>query len=76
MSPFEIRLDLLKMAENNLVQKYHMEKDAIQQNWLADCENMRAKGEDTRPCPELPNFPTEIEIIAKAKVLNQFVSNS
>ena len=53
-TPFEIRLELLKMAKEMLEQEFFVK--SVHDKTLA--------------------FPTETEVIAKAKALNDFVSKS
>lgn len=75
LSPFEIRLELLKMAKDILMDDYYSNKDRISQDWSIKCESARLKGEFPPEHPALPTIPTEQEIIAKAQALNGFVSN-
>ena len=75
MTPFEIRLDLLKMSREMLETEYHSGKDKIKDEWQMQVSKAM---EDKRPLPvhpELPSFPSETSIIEKAKLLNSFVSN-
>lgn len=53
-TPFEIRLELLKMA-----------KEMLEQEFFAKHEHDKTLA-----------FPTDAEVIAKAKALNDFVSKS
>jgi hypothetical protein len=54
MSPFEIRLELLKMA-----------KEMLEQEFFVKFEHDKTTA-----------FPSEAEVIAKAKTLNDFVSKA
>ncbi len=75
MTPFEIRLDLLKMSREMLETEYHTAKDKIRDEWQMQVGRAM---EDKLPLPvhpELPSFPSETSIITKAKLLNSFVSN-
>lgn len=82
-TPFEIRLDLLHMAENLLVQKYHMERDNLLQSWNAQVDQNKGSTAVTSgwtnpqlpSFPDMPSFPTSAEIIKKAKELNEFISD-
>lgn len=77
MTPFELRLQLLNMAKDLLVEDYHGNKNADEQAFHAKMEIYR-ESRSTRDKPEFPKppaFPTEQEIIAKAKILNDFISN-
>lgn len=74
-TPFEIRLELLKMAKEMLEQDYHTHKDMLRQMW--EIEVVRAN-ETNAPIPSspiIPPFPTAFEVIEKARTLNAFVSN-
>ena len=75
MTPFEIRLDLLKMARDMLYDEYNAQRDRIQSEWHVQCESAKAKGETPPLHPALPQTPSETEIISKAQTLNCFVSN-
>ena len=75
MTPFEIRLELLKMARDMLYDSYNAERDRISQGWHMQCESAKSKGETPPEHPSLPLIPSETDIIAKATTLNAFVSN-
>ena len=75
MTPFEIRLELLKMARDMLYDSYNADRDRLQQDWHMQCETARSKGETPPPHPALPTIPSEQDIINKAMTLNGFVSN-
>jgi hypothetical protein len=75
MTPFEIRLELLKMARDMLYDDYHAQSQRIQSEWHVKCETARAKGEVPPEHPVLPAIPSESDIITKAATLNGFVSN-
>ena len=74
MTPFEIRLELLKMAKDMLEQEYHGKREKLANEWNVQVENARHAGTPAPVYPELPAFPTEAEIIKKATELNGFVS--
>ena len=74
MTPFEIRLELLKMARDMLYDEYNGQRDRISQNW--NCESAKSKGENPPEHPGLPSIPSEADIISKAQTLNGFVSNN
>ena len=75
MTPFEIRLELLKMARDMLYDSYNAERDRLSQDWHIKCDTAKAKGEVPPEHPALPLIPTEQDIISKAQTLNGFVSN-
>jgi hypothetical protein len=75
MTPFEIRLELLKMAQGMLSDDYYGKREQISNDWSTKCDTSRNKGEDPPDHPGFPPYPSETDIITKAQVLNGFVSN-
>lgn len=75
MTPFEIRLDLLKLAKEILEQDYFAKREVANNNWQVTTENARLAGTSVPAQPDYPPYPSETEIIAKAASLNGFVSN-
>jgi hypothetical protein len=76
MTPYEIRLELLKMAKDMLTDDYHGKRDALQQQWHTQVDAAKIAGTQSPDYPALPAFPTEDEIVKKAEALNQFVSQT
>ena len=79
---YMIRLDLLKMAKEMLEQDWHAQRDILNQQWQHEVELAKVKAqakdslvESIPPAPALKAFPTEAEIIAKARTLNDFISS-
>ena len=75
LTPFEIRLELLKMAKDMLNDDYYGKREVISNSWHAQLEVAKINGGVLPEHPGFPSFPSETEIIAKAQVLNGFVSN-
>jgi hypothetical protein len=75
LTPFEIRLELLKMAKDMLSDDYYGKREAISNEWSTRVEIAKINGGEMPVHPGFPSFPSETEIIAKAQVLNGFVSN-
>jgi hypothetical protein len=75
LTPFEIRLELLKMAKELLLEEYHSNKDRLQQEWHVKVETSKLNGQPIPDHPPYPTYPTETDIITKAQSLNGFVSN-
>ena len=75
MTPFEIRLELLKMAQSMLESDYYGKREIIANQYASECDASKLRGEDPPKHPGYPPFPSEQEIIAKAQTLNTFVSN-
>ena len=74
LTPFEIRLELLKMAKEMLSEEFYSKRDRDSQDWAIKVENARHAGATPPEHPSLPNYPSEADIIAKATTLNGFVS--
>ena len=74
MTPFEIRLELLKMAQSMLEQDYYGKREVIANQYATDCDDAKVQGKTPPTHPGFPAYPSEAEVIAKAQVLNGFVS--
>jgi hypothetical protein len=75
LTPFEIRLELLKMAKDMLTEDYYGKREVINNDWQTKIESAKINGGVLPDHPGFPLYPTEAEIIAKAQQLNGFVSN-
>jgi len=75
MTPYEIRLELLKMAQG-LVSDYSYTRSAKLEQWHTQVEAAKIAGLESPDIPELPPFPTETDIVKKAEALNLFVSQT
>jgi len=75
LTPFEIRLELLKMAKDMLNDDYYGKREVISNSWHAKLEIAKINGGELPEHPGFPTYPSEAEIISKAQVLNGFVSN-
>lgn len=78
---YEIRLELLKMAKEMLEQDWHAQREAVMTDYNTKvsfahmaAENSAFKTADVPATPMFKPFPTEAEIIAKARVLNEFIN--
>jgi hypothetical protein len=76
LTPFEIRLELLKMAKELLMENYYSEKDRLINDWNVKVDVAKLNGQPVPDHPAFPTYPSEAEIIAKAQTLNGFVSNT
>jgi hypothetical protein len=74
LTPFEIRLELLKMSKDMLVEEYFGKKEQITNDWQIKVENARHAGIVPPEHPQIPAYPSEIDVIKKAQELNGFVS--
>jgi hypothetical protein len=73
-NPYMLRLEMLKMAQDALATEYHTKCDIVRTDWNNQVA-LAHEGHSTVPTtPELPPIYTMEEIVAKAKVLNDFVS--
>jgi hypothetical protein len=75
LTPFEIRLELLKMAKELLLEEYHSNKDRLTNEWHVKVESAKLNGQAIPEHPAFPTYPSESDIITKAQSLNGFVSN-
>lgn len=78
---YMVRLELLKMAKEMLEQDWHAHRDMIRAQWEQEVNlvQIRANAADALvesipTSPTLRPFPTEAEIISKARTLNDFIS--
>jgi|688.fasta_scaffold466536_1 hypothetical protein len=69
-TPYEIRLDLLKLAAEILQVPVHEKRGTLINEWHCVKEQ-----NPSTPHPTLPDFPSTNDIIAEAEKLNKFVSN-
>lgn len=76
MTPYEIRLELLKMAQQLLIDDFYSKKEVIVNEWNTKVEMAKISGLESPPHPALPAFPNEEEIVKKAESLNLFVSQT
>jgi hypothetical protein len=74
LTPFEIRLELLKMAKEMLEQDYYGNREKVSNEYAAKCDFAKSNGQPIPDHPGFPAFPNESEVIAKAIQLNGFVS--
>ena len=75
LTPFEIRLQLLQMSKDLLLEEYRSNKDRLTNEWNVKVESAKLNGQAIPEHPSFPTYPTEIDIITKAATLNGFVSN-
>ena len=64
-TPYEIRVELLKMAQDQLNQRYYQKANFVQHN--ASVKNEQVS------LTEVPDFPTTKEILNEADVLKTFI---
>lgn len=69
-TPYEVRLDLLKLATEILQTPISEARATLVGEW-----HIAREQNSNLPHPKLPDFPTTSDIITEAKKLNDFVSN-
>ena len=70
-TPYEIRLELLKLANEICVTPIFQKREALMQEY-----HSRVSENNNLPFPALPDFPTTETIIVEAERLNRFVSQT
>lgn len=80
-TPYELRFELLQMAQSILIENLMNDRMRIENDWNMNCEKARAYAETMHTAMDFPPFPsipkiTEEDIIHVAKTLNEFVSNT
>ena len=77
-SPYEIRLELLKLASEILNTPVHAKRDSAMREYHASRETFvnEEAPRNPLPFPALPEFPTTEDILREAEKLNDFVSKS
>jgi hypothetical protein len=72
-TPYEIRLELLKMANEILATPVHQNREARLQEYHS---KLTDANRETMVFPTLPDFPSSTDIIAKAEELKKFVDQA
>ena len=70
-TPYEIRLELLKLAKESIFEPVYQKRDSLKDEFHSKLT------EDNREnilYPTLPSFPGTDDIIAEAEKLNKFIS--
>ena len=69
-TPYEIRLELLKLANEVLCTPVFQKRSAMEMEWSA-----KRDANPSEPFPVMPNFPTTESVIVEAEKLKAFVDN-
>ena len=69
-TPYEVRLELLKLANEILATPVHNNRDAALQQWHAERDRRPGAAVDF---PAMPTWPTAEQVVNKAEELRQFV---
>lgn len=75
MTPFEIRLEILKMAKDLAEKQYQTAREAEIKNWEAQVEQAKQTGAVIPAYTPTVNYPDENDVVNRATALNVFVSN-
>ena len=70
-TPYEIRLELLKLANEVLTTPVFKKREALIQEFHSKFDS-----DKNAAFPSLPDFPTTDTVIAEAEKLNKFVSQA
>ena len=74
-TPYEIRLEILKISKDLLMEGYYQKREEERSNWEVETENAKAEKRPISILKYSNTLPTEDQIIEKAKKLNEFISN-
>lgn len=74
MTPFEIRLELVKLAKDMLSEEYHSKRNMLEQEWQTEVNAAMNTSIKPPKAPALPKYFSEDEVIDKAMRLNEFIS--
>jgi len=74
-TPYEIRLELLKLANEILCTPVFQNRESKLQEWHASRETYanETAPRNPLPFPTLPDFPSSTDIVSKAEELKKFV---
>ena len=72
-TPYEIRLELLRLAKDSLFESIYAKRDAMMQKYQAQRET-QISGSSVPRFPTLPGFPSTEDVVKEAEKLNSFIS--
>ena len=72
-TPYEIRLELLKMAKETLFEPIYQRRQALSDEYHSKLVDANR---GTLAYPTLPDFPSSTDIVAKAEELKKFVDQA
>jgi len=76
MTPFEVRLEVLKMARDLAMEKHMNQKQKIEATYWQSVEHNQKNDLAPPVFPDFPDVPTEDDIIKRAKGLVEFVNGN
>jgi hypothetical protein len=71
-----INLEILKMAKEIVINEYVDRRAQIHNEWLAKSEELWQKSKQRTRYPDIPPYPTEIDIVSRAKVMYDFMKDT
>lgn len=75
-TPYELRYELLLMAQNIITENLMNERIRLENDWNMECDKLRKFENPNYPkFPEIPLLKAN-SVIELAKILNNFVSNT
>ena len=72
-TPYEIRLELLKMANEVLATPIFQTRQALSDEYHS---KLNDANRGTLPYPTMPGFPTSTDIVSKAEELKKFIDQA
>jgi hypothetical protein len=69
-----VALEILKMARELVINEYTDKRAQDHNKWLANSELLWKTNKVRLPYPDIPPYPTEIEIVKRAQVLMDFLN--
>ena len=72
-TPYEIRLELLKLANEILVTPVFQKRSQLGDEYHS---KLTDANRETHPFPTLPDFPSSTSIVSKAEELKKFVDQA
>jgi hypothetical protein len=76
LNPYEVRLEVLKMAAGMLNDDYYGKRQVIDFDWNEEVNLHREHKSHPPRHPGYPSFPSEVQILEKANKLYKFISES
>ena len=73
LNPYEVRLEVLKMAAGMLNDEYYGKRQVIDENFHTQVTTSRENNTKPPSHPGYPDFPSEIYVLEKANKLYKFI---
>lgn len=69
-----INLEILKMAKDIVINAYVDRRAQIHNDWLAKSDELWQKSKQRLRYPDIPPYPTELDIVERAKIMSDFMN--